>query len=334
MSATFLGNSMGRISLLGLWVVAAMTMHSPKAHPETVWLDLTHPIPTFKPVAGNPTKTDYNAPWRDSRPHITWYEQAILTISHFSTSTANYPSGKLIIDEHYGTHLDANNHTINVEETLVEGGIPNDKRRDMSELGTDDLIGPIVLIDIGPRVRAELEKNGGRPSPDVSVTDFSDKSPNVVTADDISSIADQLVDRAWIVVNMDWARFFFDDDISFQTSPYLNDYNHPGFSRAAVDRLAEIIDERDLKLGGIAIDNITVDAGEGARSKWRGGNYPPWHSHTVLMQRNVLFVENLSNVQELAETMNSGAACTLVIGALKHVRGTGGPARVLAMCQS
>lgn len=52
------------------------------------------------------------------------------------------------------------------------------------------------------------------------------------------------------------------------------------------------------------------------------------------MQRDVLFVENLAKVDELAKVVNEGANCTLVIGALKHVRGTGGPARVLAMCES
>ena len=251
--------------LKGLMIGAIAAAFSAEARSETVWLDLTHPIPTFHPVEGNPIRTDYDKPWLNSKPHVTWYQQAILTISNYSTSTGYYPSGKLVIDEHYGTHLDANNHIMNEAETMVEGGIPNDERTDMAQMDVNDIIGPIVLIDIGPRVRAELEKNGGRPSPDVSVTDFSDESSNVVTAADIDAIADQLVDGAWIVVNMDWARFFFDEDSSIRTSPYFNNFNHPGLNKAAVDRLAEIIDERGLNIGGIAIDNITVDTGEGAK---------------------------------------------------------------------
>ena len=99
--------------LLGVCAIALIPTlgHAAEDQPKTVWLDLTHAIPTFKPQAGKPLRSDYKAPWLGNKPHITWYQQGILTISHFATSTANYPSGKLIIDEHYGTHLDANNHT-------------------------------------------------------------------------------------------------------------------------------------------------------------------------------------------------------------------------------
>ena len=45
----------------------------------------------------------------------------------------------------------------------------------------DDLIGPVVLIDISSRVRAELDKNGGKPSPDPKTTNFSNSSNATVT---------------------------------------------------------------------------------------------------------------------------------------------------------
>ena len=183
-----------------------------------------------------------------------------------------YPSGKLVIDEHYGTHLDAPNHVLNTPATMAPHGIPNDQRKEMAQLTPEELIGPIVMIDIGDRVRAELARNNGRPSPDRSVTDFSDASGNVVTARDIDAIADQLVDGAWIVVNMDGAKFFFDDDYSFRTSPDINNYNHPGLNRAAVDRLVEIIDARGIRLGGIAVDNISIDTGQGLY----GAGSRPW----------------------------------------------------------
>ena len=324
-------NKFPTVALLGAMMIAVMS----QAQAERRWIDLTHPVPTFLPVEGDPLRTDYGKPWLNSIPHVTWYQQAILTISHYSVSTVTYPSGKLVIDEHYGTHLDAPNHVINKPQTMAEHGIPNEERRDMSQLTPEDLIGPVVLIDIGNRVRAELEKNGGRPSPDRSVTDFSDDSGNVVTAADIDAIADQLVDGAWIVVNMDWARFFFDGDYRMRRSAYFNNFNHPGLNREAVDRLVQIIDERNLELGGIAVDNINVDTGQG---NWGTGasamKTDPWYSHTVLLQRDVLIIDNLANVQELADVMNDGAGCTLVVGALKHVRGTGGFSRVFAMCES
>ena len=320
-----------------LLITAIMTTFSTQVQSETIWLDLTHPVPTYKPQKDDPTLTDLNQPWLDSKDkeHPTWYQHAILTLNIFEVDIGYYPSGRLIIDEHHGTHLDAINHIINSKETMIEGGIPNDKREDTSQLGTEDLIGPIVLIDIGPRVRKELAKNGGVPSPNKSVTDFSDTSEAVVTAADIDSIADQLEDGAWIVTNLDWAQFYFSGDPTIRSSPYFNNFNHPGYNKAAIDRLAEIIDKRGLKLGGIATDNITIDTGQGA---FGDGAYPmrtnPWYSHTVLMQRGVLFVENLAYVDKLANVINDGATCTLIIGAPKHIRGTGGPSRVFAMCET
>ena len=305
------------------------------ANSEATWIDLTHPIPTFHPIEDNPTRSDLTAPWLNSTPHVTWYQHAILTINVWDTDTGYYDSGKLVIDEHHGTHLDAINHIINTEDTMVKGGIPNEERPDMSSLTTDDLIGPIILIDISPRVRAELSKNDGTPSPNIEVTDFSENSNNVVTAEDIDAIAGQLKNGVWIIANLGWAQFYMSDNSNLDTSPYFNNFNHPGFTRAAVNRLAEIIDERGLKLGGIGTDNITIDTGEGAK-----GDGPTlmkhnaWHSHSVLMQRGVLFLENLANVDQLAMQMNNGESCTVIIGAPKHVRGTGGPSRVFAMCES
>ena len=41
--------------------------------------------------------------------------------------------------------------------------------------------------------------------------------------------------------------------------------------------------------------------------------------------------ENLANLDALAAAQG---ACSLVVGAVKHVGGTGGPARVMAVCES
>ena len=325
---------MNRLLLQGIIFGASVAALSTQAQSETVWLDLTHPVPTYKPLENSPNQPDLNAPWLNSKQHPTWYQHAILTLNIYEVDIGYYPSGRLIIDEHHGTHIDAVNHIINAEETMIEGGIPNDEREDTSQLGPEDLIGPIVMIDIGPRVRKELAKNGGVPSPNKTVTDFSDRSQAVVTAADIDAIADQLTDGSWIVTNLDWARFYFEGESDLLSSPYFNNFNHPGFSGAAIDRLVDIIDKRGLKLGGIAADNITIDSGQGAFGDGPGPmRINPWYSHTVLMQRGVLFVENLANVNQLATVMNRGATCTIIIGAPKHVRGTGGPSRVFAMCE-
>lgn len=55
------------------------------------------------------------------------------------------------------------------------------------------------------------------------------------------------------------------------------------------------------------------------------------HGHVRLLQRDVLIVENAANLDMLSEAAK-GADCTVVVGAIKLGRGTGGPARVLALC--
>ncbi len=48
------------------------------------------------------------------------------------------------------------------------------------------------MIDISSRVAKELKKNGGAPSPDLSITVFSDSPVAKVRASDIRAVADQI----------------------------------------------------------------------------------------------------------------------------------------------
>jgi kynurenine formamidase len=206
----------------------------------------------------------------------------------------------------------------------------------MHQLTPKQLIGPIVLIDIGGRVQRELDKNGGKPSPDVSVTDFSEDSGNVVTAADIEAVADKLVDGAWLVLNLGWARFYFDaapgwQDPGWEQSTYLNGWNHPGMNRESVDKLCEILDKKGVHIAGVAADNLAIDTGEGNVGKGDKMDTDVWYTHTRLLQRGVLLLENVANLDQLAMVDNP-EACKLVVGSPKHVRGTGGPSRVFALC--
>ena len=125
----------------------------------------------------------------------------MLTIAQFPTNRGTFDLGTLVLSEHHGTHVDSPGHYVNNAGSLEEGFPPASERKLTHTLGADDLIGPLVLIHISGRVQAELDKNGGRPSPDRNLTDFSDTSPNVVGPDDIAAVADQLVDGAWLVLN-------------------------------------------------------------------------------------------------------------------------------------
>ncbi len=306
---------------------AALVLAAGAASAATFLIDLTHPIPTFQPLEGDPTKADLGKPWLDSRPIPTFGQQTVLAISKFPTNQGHFDLGRLILSEHHGTHLDSPGHYINDPSTL-EAGYSN-TRKLVHQLGAEDLTGRVVLIDISGRVEAELAKNGGRPSPDRNVTDFSNDSPNVVGPDDIEAVAERLGNDTWLVLHLGWSRFYF-EGTDFAKDPYINGWNHPGMSKAAVDKLIEVMDRRGVRINGIVADNIGIDSGQSAfgdDDKWTNS----WHAHVRLLQRGIKFVENATNLGQLA--LAKPDSCTLFVGAPKHTRGTGGPSRVLAMCE-
>ena len=218
---------------------------------------------------------------------------------------------------------------MNNAETLEDGNPAADQREYMHMLDGADLSGQIVLVDIGARIQAELDKNGGVPSPDTSVTDFSDASGNAVTADDIAAVADRIDNGVWLVMSQGWSRFYF-QGTDFGADPYINGWNYPVITPAAVDKLIEVEDAKGVRINGIMSDVIGVETGQNSRGEdenWTNS----WYAHVRGMQRGWKMIENGNNLGQLA--MAKPDSCLLVAGALKHVRGTGGPARILAFCE-
>ena len=311
--------------LLSTTIAAAVAFAAP-ALAGSITIDLTHPIPTFHPTEGDPTAPDLNRPWLDSVPIPSFGQQAVFSISEFPTSQGHFDLGRIILSEHHGTHLDTPGHYINNEGSMEAGGAAPGERKLTHQLTSDDLIGPAVVIDISGRVQAELDKNGGMASADRAVTDFSNGSGNVVGAGDIDAVADRIADGIFLVLNLGWSDFFF-QGTDFVNDPYINGFNHPGMNKEAVDRLIEIMDAKGVRIAGIVADNIGIDSGQSAigdDDKWTNS----FHAHIRLLQRGVLFVENATNLGQVA----MAGECTVVVGAPKHVRGTGGPSRVMAIC--
>jgi len=307
----------------------AMTLGAAALHADTFTIDLTHPIPTFKPMEGDAMKPDLNQPWLDSKPIPSFGQQTVLSYAQFPTNSGYFDLGLLVLSEHHGTHMDAPAHYVNNAETQDPANPTADKRKLLHMLGGDDLIGRAVVIDISGRVQAELDKNGGRPSPDPSVTNFSNDSGNVVTADDVAAVADRLDNGVWLVLNQGWSRFFF-QGADFAKDPYINDWNFPGMTPAAIDKLIEIEDAKGIRINGIISDVIGVETGEnciGEDRKWKNS----WYGHVNGLQRGWKFVENATNQNQLA--MAGPDRCTVIVGAPKFTRGTGGPSRVLAICE-
>jgi kynurenine formamidase len=84
----------------------------------------------------------------------------------------------------------------------------------------------------------------------------------------------------------------------------------PGFGKSATDLLAEI------GVGSIASDTLSLDP----------GNSADFAVHYSWLPSGHFGIENLANVDQLPAT-----GATIFVGAPKHARGTGGPARVMAV---
>lgn len=292
-------------------------------------IDLTHPIPTFHQSADNPARPDMTKPWTDLGAYPVYGEQAVLWLRQIPTNHGYIESGRITLWEHQGTHVDAPTHFVNDARSLEPAGVPSGKREAAHRIDAQRLVGPAVVIDIADRVKRELAKNGGRPSPDRKVTDFSEESAAVVTAEDIDRVANQLQNGSWIVLNLGWSQFFFGEHL-VPKSAYINGFNHPGLTRRATDRLIEVLDRRKVKIAGIIADNIAIETGQVAHGD-DDKRTNALHGHVRLLQRELLLVENATNVDKLAEAARRGP-CTIVVGAIKLGHGTGAPARVLALC--
>lgn len=306
---------------------------SGSARADLNFIDLTHSIPTFEPSAEDPIKPDLSKPIGNSKPIAGFYHQAVLYPADiWATNDGEFASAAMLIQEHNGTSFNSPNHYVNNRRSLEPDAVPQKERKASEALMINQLTGKIVLIDISARVRQELAKNGGMPDPDTSITDFSDSSNATVRAKDIEAIADQIEDGVWIIAHLGWFHLYGMGGEDWDAPGYVNGLNHPGFTREAIDKLIDIMKTKGVKISGIAADSLSTDSGEGVKgldNKWSDS----WPAHVRLYQRDILIVENLANLDALSAAYQQGE-CSLVVGALKHVGGTGGPARVIAVCDS
>ena len=256
---------MNKSGFLALGLSALALVVAPNAsQAETFLVDLTHPLPTFQPMEGDPMKPDLSKPWFDSKPVPTFGQQTVLSMGEFPVPQGTFDLGTIVLSEHHGTHMDTSVHYVNKPETLEAGNPPASERRLAHQVTAEDLIGKVVLIDISGRVQTELDKNGGKPSTDPSVTDFRNDSGNVVTADDVAAVADQIDNGVWVVVNNGWSRFYF-EGTDWGKDPYINSWNFPGMSHAAVDKLIEIENQKGVRINGVVADLIGVESGQSSK---------------------------------------------------------------------
>lgn len=292
--------------------------------------DLSHATPFFGHKGKDDkhvTDADMSKPFKNSKPIASFGFQAVRVMKKpFTTEVGHYQWAWYWMDEHYGTHVDSTDHYQN--KTLEVAKADN---RSLEQYTVADLTGPIVLIDISDRVAKALAKNGGKPSPDRKVMSFRPGSKSGLTVADIDAVADQITDRSWIVVRTGWDKFFVGTPPKDPfMHPYINGLNYPGLDEATTRRLIEIEDAKGIRINGVAIDNLSIDAGYSGLGSKGNPFGDGWYAHQYGLQRGWKFVENAAGLGQIAG--KKPGECSLLLGAPKMISGTGTPTRVLAVC--
>lgn len=163
----------------------------------------------------------------------------------------------------------------------------------VEQIAAEDLVAPLVVIDISTRAATNADA--------------------VLTVSDIEaweSTHGRIPDRAFVAMYSGWEQRLTDPgaflNLDTEGRPHA-----PGF---AVDATEFLVSQRNIV--GAGVDTLSLDS---AIDRDFG-------SHTALLGAGRYGVEMLAN---LAQVPPSGA--TVIVGAPKHVGGTGGPCRVLAL---
>lgn len=181
--------------------------------------------------------------------------------------------------EHIGTHMDAPGHFAQGAKTV-------------DELTADELVAPLVVIDIRHKV--------------------ADDPNAMVEPEDLVAWErghGRIPEGALVAMYSGWDKRVDDGD-AFRGGAGFPDLNFPGFSVDATDWL---VARRDPV--GIAVDTMSLDP----------GNSTDFAVHFGFLATNRYGVENLRN---LGQVPAKGA--TVFVGAVPWEDGSGGPCRVIA----
>ncbi|MBW4981619.1 cyclase family protein [Mameliella sp. CS4] len=162
----------------------------------------------------------------------------------------------------------------------------------VDEIPVDSLVCPLVKVDIAARAAEDADA--------------------MVTPDDLKAwIAahGEIPEGACVAMDSGWSGKIGGD--GFRNADGDGVMHFPGFHVEAAQMLIEETGAR-----AIATDTLSLDP----------GNSATFDAHYAWLPTNRYGIENLAN---LGNVPASGA--TLIVGAPKHARGSGGPARILAM---
>ena len=312
-------------------ILAAALAGAAHAQSSQHWLtgfklhDLSHPVPMFRSAGGDMLKPDLTKPFKNSKPVASFGFEGVRKLKdNFKTKAGQFQWGYFSLDEHFSTHIDSTDHYQNDKSTLH--GKPDN--RTVDQYGIEELFRPAVYIDVSERVARELAKNGGKPSPDRKKTNFD----NMVTVADLEKVKDQIGNGSWIVIHTGWSQFF---EGAPPKNPfmhaYINGLNFPGLEKPQVDWLIKLENDRKIKIGGIVMDNLSIDSGKSGLGTKGDPFGDGWWVHQLGLQRGWKLVENAANLGAL-KSYQPGQ-CAVLAAPAKVISATGVPSRVVAMCR-
>lgn len=205
-------------------------------------------------------------------------EQQLFIEQKFNFAEHTFNLNEWRLSEHTGTHIDAPLHF------SADG-------RSVAELTVEDLIAPLVVIDI----RAKADAN-----PDAQLT-----------PDDIKAWTDAngpLPENAVVALYSGWDQHVTTD--KFRNADAKGTQHYPGFHLEAAQQLLE------TSTRAIAVDTLSLDFGPS----------PDFIVHNTWLPNGRYGIEGVAN---LGAVPASGA--TIVVGAPKIRGATGGPAHVFAL---
>lgn len=298
----------------------------------SIYFDLTHAAPMFEATDGDLSRPDSGQPINESQPVCGHGQGARVKKPDFPAAFGYFQWGMFSLDEHFATHVDSQCHFMTTHPDMQ---IENPDRRYAHEFTLEDLIGPLVYIDISQRVEKELAKNNGVPSPDISITDFSNSSEATVRISDMEAVEEFISDGAYLVFNTGWEQTFFGEGPeNGWFHPYNNGLNHPGVTPEVVDWLIALEDRKGFRINGMVADNIAIESGESLLGPDGSVEVEPAringpYLHALGLQRGWKLVENAANLHALADQAQGSG--TLIVGASRIIGVSGSPARVIAM---
>lgn len=258
--------------------------------PDHKMVDLTHPIATFKAKKGNNWQPDIKRPWGHSKLNPTLDDQVVLSRE------------QILLPEGCGTH-------IITPATFRSDG------KDVEQLTVYDITGPMVVVKLTKHVNREL----ANPKPD-----FSNNSKAVVSAHTVDKFAEYLKDGIWVVIVTGWSKFWqrdveYDDDHKhhYANGPYVNNYNWPGMTEDAIERLIGLERQRDIKINGIICDTLSIENGQSFRH----------NAHRKGLEQGWKLVVNATNLTSLLD----GKGSSIIVGAIPFTGSCRSPVRLLAL---